>query len=92
MKSSTKKFREIASSTVSDPKIQDNLGVNYNRFHKARETAIDKTPDWDKMSDQARDIKAHTIDHLDYYLEIMEKNVFGVGCVRISFSTNKLFY
>ena len=79
MKSSTKKFREIASSTVSDPKIQDNLGVIYNRFHKAREIAIDKTPDWDKMSDQARAIKAHTIDHLDYYLEIMEKNVTKSG-------------
>ena len=44
----------------------------HERFYMARERAAEATPDWEKMRDQARLIKAHTMDNLDFYLEMVD--------------------
>lgn len=79
MQSHTKDFRQGAGAALSDPKIQANLEGLYNGFHQARIDASDQTPDWEALQDKGRAIKAHTLDNLAYYLEMVERNVISSG-------------
>lgn len=79
MEIKTKQFVEASSAALKDQKIQDNLLGLYNGFHKARIDASDATDNWEALQDRGRAIKAHTIENLDYYLEMMEKNVTAAG-------------
>ena len=79
MQSHTKDFRQGAGAALSDPKIQANLEGLYNGFHQARIDASDQTPDWEALQDKGRAIKAHTLDNLAYYLELVERNVIASG-------------
>ena len=79
MQSHTKDFRQGAGAALSDPKIQANLEGLYNGFHQARIDASDQTPDWEGLQDKGRAIKAHTLDNLAYYLELVERNVIASG-------------
>jgi L-lactate dehydrogenase complex protein LldF len=79
VQSHTKDFRQGADAALSDPKIQANLEGLYNGFHQARIDASDQTPDWEALQDKGRAIKAHTLDNLAYYLEMVERNVIASG-------------
>ena len=79
MQSHTKDFRQGAGAALSDPKIQANLEGLYKGFHQARIDASDQTPDWEALQDKGRAIKAHTLDNLAYYLEMVERNVIASG-------------
>ena len=79
MKPKTKEFRRAAAEALADPKVQANLKGLYGGFHRARERAAEATPNWEQMRERARAIKAHTIEHLDYYLEMAEANVTNAG-------------
>ena len=79
MKPRTKQFKRLAAATLEDPKVQANLDGLYRGFHKAREQAAQSTPGWELMREKGRAIKAHTLDNLDYYLELAERNVVKAG-------------
>ena len=79
MEPNTRGFRAGASEALADPKIQGNLAGLYDGFHKARLDAAQATSDWEALSDRARAIKSHTIDNLDHYLELVERNVTEAG-------------
>ena len=48
-------------------------------FIDKRRKAIDALPEFDALRDQARDIKDHTLAHLDLYLEAYEAKVIASG-------------
>lgn len=79
MESNTKQFNKAASAAIKDEKIQANLLGLYNGFHQARIVAADATPNWEELKEKGRAIKAHTIDNLDYYLEMLEASVTKAG-------------
>ena len=79
METKTKQFNELAAVAMGDEKVQANLGQLFERFGKLREKATAATPDWEEMRDQARAIKAHTMDNLDYYLELLHTNITRAG-------------
>ena len=79
MEPTTKQFKSGAAAALKNEQIQANLLGLYNGFHHARERAAAATPGWEEMRDRARAIKAHTMDHLDYYLEMVEANVIKAG-------------
>ena len=79
MEPKTREFNATAAAVLEDPKIQANLAGLYGGFHQARLDAAEATPGWDALKDHARAIKAHTIEHLDYYLEMLERNVARAG-------------
>ncbi|MDA0769721.1 MAG: iron-sulfur cluster-binding protein [SAR202 cluster bacterium Casp-Chloro-G4] len=74
-----KQFPQLAAAALKDEQIQNNLLGLYNGFHQARIAASEATPNWDELSDRGRAIKAHTIDNLDYYLEMVERTVTAAG-------------
>ena len=79
MELKTKDFKRAASAAAGDERVQANLAGLYYGFHRARERAADATPGWEEMRERARAIKAHTIEHLDYYLELAEQSVTKAG-------------
>ena len=79
MQSNTKNFRQSAASAVASENIQANLAGLYTGFHRARLDAARDTPDWEAARERGRAIKAHTLDNLDYYLEMVERNVIAAG-------------
>ena len=79
MQTSTKDFNKVAAGALRDEKIQANLKGLYKGFHQARIAAAQATPNWEEMRDLGRAIKAHTIENLDYYLELAERNVTNAG-------------
>ena len=70
--------RKSAEALANDP-IQANLRGLYTGFHQARQAAGAATPGWEEMRDRGRDIKTHTIRHLDHYLGQMADNVTAAG-------------
>ena len=79
MQPRTKEFKRVAAGALKDEKIQSNLLGLYQGFHKARIAAAEATPNWEELRERGRAIKAHTIDNLDYYLELMERKVVEAG-------------
>ena len=64
-----------------DPQLRralDRVGVG---FDVARRNAIEEVTSeaWEEWREEARNIKIHTLDHLDYYLELLHDNVTAAG-------------
>ncbi len=79
MKPVTKDFNRGAASALKDQGIQKSLRGLYDGFHGARIQAAEATTDWEALREQARAIKTHTIEHLDYYLEQVDARVREAG-------------
>ena len=81
MKPRTKEFNQQAAVALADVKVQASLKGLYDGFNQAREKAAEATPDWEAIRQRARAVKAHTLDNLDYYLEMVEASVTRAGGV-----------
>jgi len=77
----TSDFSAASTKAIADPKLRRALDRVASGFHVARLQRIEEaTPQvWDGWKTQAREIKAHTIEHLDYYLDLLYKNVTAAG-------------
>src|SRR5918997_4544814 len=76
---SSQNFKDNARQALADPHLQRALGHVKRGFIGRRQAAIDRLPEFDALRDSARDIKAHTLTHLDLYLEAYEAKVRASG-------------
>jgi L-lactate dehydrogenase complex protein LldF len=65
------------TAALGDPKLQLAIYSATGRLAERRRETL--TPDFQELRQHAHDIKKHTLDHLDFYLEQMEKNVEARG-------------
>ena len=77
----TGEFLTASAAAMLDPQLRralDRVGVG---FDVARRNAIEEvtTEAWEEWREEARNIKTHTLDHLDYYLELLHDNVTAAG-------------
>ncbi len=73
-------FRHSAKKALDDERLQAQLARTLkNGFQKKRLKGMARLPEYDALCDRARDIKAHTLDHLDAYLERFETEVVKAG-------------
>jgi L-lactate dehydrogenase complex protein LldF len=72
-------FKENARRALRDPQLQRALGHVGSGFVDRRRQAVAALPEFDLLRDSARDIKDHTLAHLDLYLEAYEEKVRGAG-------------
>ena len=79
MEPKTAQFEQGAADALQNPKVQQSLQGLYAGFHTARLDAAAATSDWEEMRERGRAIKTHTVEHLDYYLEMAERNVRAAG-------------
>jgi len=75
----TDRFKKGAKETLADPVIQMSMEAVYNGFHTKRQSAGADTEGWEDQRDRGRAIKEHTIENLDYYLEMLTDNVDANG-------------
>ena len=72
-------FKANASRALADVNLQSALQKTRTGFIDKRLAAIDKLPEFERLRDNARDIKNHTLAHLDLYLEEYERKVRAAG-------------
>jgi L-lactate dehydrogenase complex protein LldF len=72
-------FPENARRALADPVLQAALGNIPAGFQEKRAEAVARMPEFAALCDAARDIKDHTLENLDFYLEAFEARVLAGG-------------
>src|SRR5580700_9381577 len=72
---------ETIQQTLGDARLQLAIYSATNRLmtHRAGAVGPDLLPEYQELRNDANQLKKHTIDHLDYYLELFERNVIAHG-------------
>lgn len=73
------RFEQDSEKAIHNKPLQKALVNVTNRFRSARNKAIDEVADWEALRTSAREIKKETIENLDKYLIMLEKNVKRAG-------------
>ena len=72
-------FKTAAASALADARLQKAL-LNVKRgFVDKRRAARARLPEFDRLREEARAIKDHTLSHLDLYLQAYERKVVESG-------------
>ena len=79
MQITSPKFRENAAAAIHDKSLQKALGNVERGFIAKRAKAVAALPEFETLRDAARDIKNHTLSHLDLYLEAYADKVEASG-------------
>src|SRR5580704_14134034 len=74
----TPRFKDNVHEALHDARLQRAMNSSGN-FVPRRAAAVARLPEFDALRDSARDIKTHTLAHLDLYLEAYEKKVIEQG-------------
>ncbi|MGO4704814.1 LutB/LldF family L-lactate oxidation iron-sulfur protein [Microvirga sp. 2MCAF38] len=77
--STSPQFKENAAQALGDAQLQRALGNVKQGFIDKRRKAVERLPEFEGLRDSARDIKNHTLRHLDLYLEAYEAKVKASG-------------
>ena len=81
MRTTSPAFKENARRALGDAQLQKTLGFVRGGFVNKRLDSVDALPEFEALREQARDIKNHTLAHLDLYLEAFEEKVTESGGV-----------
>jgi L-lactate dehydrogenase complex protein LldF len=73
------RFVENAREALADPTLQRGLASAKVGFRVRRNEAAARLPEFETLRDESRDIKNHTLAHIDLYLEAFEKRVIERG-------------
>src|SRR5579864_9002818 len=79
MQPTSHSFPENVRVGLGDPVLQRALGLARTGFPLRRHQAIERLPEFEALRDEGRAIKDHTLAHLDFYLELYERNVTEAG-------------
>lgn len=79
MQTTSPAFKENAARALADPGLQKALGKAKGAFLQRRADAVSRLPEFEALRDIGRDIKNHTLAHLDFYLETFAANVERAG-------------
>lgn len=79
MQTTSQHFTSNVSAALHDPALQRALQNVKPGFRRKRAAAIAKLPEFDALCDAGRDLKNHTIENLDFYLEQFEAKVQKQG-------------
>ncbi|MEO8669182.1 MAG: LutB/LldF family L-lactate oxidation iron-sulfur protein [Bauldia sp.] len=72
-------FKENAKRALDNAVLQKSLQYAKPRFLEKRAKAVEALPEFEALRDSGRDIKNHTLAHLDLYLDAYEDKVRGAG-------------
>src|SRR5438876_1276889 len=79
MEPTSHSFPANARIGLADPVLQRALGLARTGFPLRRQQAIERLPEFEALREEGRQIKDHTLAHLDFYLELYERNVTAAG-------------
>ena len=75
----TPNFKSNSISALANKNLQKALTHVERGFIGKRRDAMEALPEFDQLRDNARDIKNHTLENLDLYLEAYEEKVIESG-------------
>ena len=75
----TNRFKDNAHEALGDAQLQKAMLNVRAGFIDKRAAVAAKLPEFESLRDSARDIKNHTLAHLDLYLERYEQKVIETG-------------
>jgi L-lactate dehydrogenase complex protein LldF len=79
MQSTSPQFPQNARAALANAPLQSALAKMETGFVTNRANAAARLPEFEALRDQAREIKNHTLENLDFYLETFEANVLKSG-------------
>jgi L-lactate dehydrogenase complex protein LldF len=79
MLATSRNFEANARAGLADDNLQQALGLARTGFPLKRRIAIDRLPEFEELREIGRSIKDHTLEHLDFYLELYESKVEASG-------------
>ncbi len=79
MQPTTQRFKTNVYDAFANKNLQQSLAKLPTGLSVKRAEAVAKLPEFDALRDEARDIKNHTLAHLDLYLEAYEAKVTASG-------------
>ena len=79
MQSNAHDFKRRADLALEDMELQKALGLLKGGFTLKRAESIAALPEFEALRTQGREIKEHTLAHLDFYLERFEQQVHASG-------------
>jgi L-lactate dehydrogenase complex protein LldF len=79
MEATSHAFKANVHQALNNTTLQLALDNMRNGFPSKRLNVIRHLPEFEQLREQGRDIKNHTLAHLDYYLEAYEKKVTAAG-------------
>jgi L-lactate dehydrogenase complex protein LldF len=74
-------FQVAAKDLLGDTQLRKNVRHATDVIQNKRRIVVDEMPDWQPLRESARQIKQHTLEHLDFYLEQFEQNCTKAGGV-----------
>ena len=75
MRITSSEFKQNAARALGDSDLRRALATLESNLAGRRAEAVGRLPEFDRLCDQARDIKDHVIANLDYYLEAFEQSL-----------------
>ena len=72
-------FGEQVDLALNNVSLQQAMGRAESGFVETRRHCVETMPEFEALRDTARDIKEHTLEHLDSYLELFEEKVIENG-------------
>jgi L-lactate dehydrogenase complex protein LldF len=79
MLATSRTFEANARAGLANPTLQRALGMMQSGFPERRRLAVERLPEFEALRDIGKSIKDHTLEHLDFYLELFEENVLSSG-------------
>jgi len=79
MNLSNPNLTERSHAALENSVLQGALKAATTTFIERRRDAINSVADWEALRQRARQVKEHTINNLDYYLEQVVENVEALG-------------
>ena len=74
-------FKDNAAGALANETLRAALTRGKAHFINGRRAAVDKLPEFAVLRDQARDLKDHVLENLDFYLEAYERKATEAGAV-----------
>ncbi|MQF68968.1 iron-sulfur cluster-binding protein [SAR202 cluster bacterium AD-804-J14_MRT_500m] len=77
----TGEFQQASSDVLANEKLQAHLARSMGVFDLARQDAIDELSEdrWEELREEGRRIKAHTLNNLDFYLDLLTDRILENG-------------
>jgi L-lactate dehydrogenase complex protein LldF len=80
MHATSREFAANARAGLANENLQQALAIMTQRgFARRRSEVVARLPEFEALRDVGRSIKEHTLAHLDFYLELYERNVVASG-------------
>src|SRR5260370_3667835 len=79
MLATSRSFVANSRAGLANENLQHALGLARTGFPLRRRLAIERLPEFEALREIGRSIKDHTLEHLDFYLELYESRVVASG-------------